>query len=355
MKPSRTATYGLRNGGMRAMQACVIVFSALALSSCGGGTDPNGNVPSGEVVVYCSVDQDFAKGILADFERRSGLRVRPRYDEEARKTTGLVQRLRAEKAHPAADVFWSSEVFHTIRLAEEGLLAPYDGEAAAGWPPQFADPNGRWHAFALRMRVIAYDTRRVSTDEAPKTLEDLLDARWKGRLVMAQPQFGTTRGDVASWFAHYGPGRARAILRGLKANGVRIVQGNSTAVRMVARGEADVCFTDTDDVYVAQRNGWPIAMVPLDQGGDGALAIPNTAALVAGGPNPQAGGKLLAYLLSEAVERALAASESHNVPIRPALADRFPKYALGKALTVDYAEVAAQMPSAMAAVQEILR
>ena len=329
---------------------CALAGATVALlPSC---RDRRGE-PGNDVVLYCSVDQDFAKGILADFRKRTGIRVRVRFDEEARKTTGLVMRLRAQADHPAADVFWSSEIFQTIRLAEEGIFAPYDGPETQGWPVQFADPNGRWHAFALRARVIAYDTRRVAPAEAPRKLEDLLDARWKGRLVMARPQFGTTRGDVASWFVHYGPRRAKEILRGLKANEVRFVQGNSTAVRMVAQGRADACFTDTDDVYVAQRNGWPIAMSPLDQGGKGALAIPNTAALVAGGPNPAGARKLLAFLLSEKVELDLARNESHNTPIRSHLARQFPKYALGKALEVDYARIAAQMPAAMRAVREI--
>jgi iron(III) transport system substrate-binding protein len=343
----------------RVTTAFVLCAQAACLPACerreagragkGNGDDGKG----GEVVLYCSVDQDFARGIIDDFEKRTGIHVRARFDEEARKTTGLVQRLRAEKAAPAADVFWSSEIFQTIRLADEGILDAYKGEAARGWPAQFADPQGRWYAFALRMRVIAYDTRRVQADDAPKRLEDLLDAKWKGRVVMAQPQFGTTRGDVASWFAHYGADRAREILRGLKANGVRFVQGNSTAVRTVAHGEADVCLTDTDDVYVAQRNNWPIAMNPLDQGGEGALAIPNTAALVKGGPNAKNAATLLAYLLGEKVERDLAESESHNMPIRPELAAKFPKYAFGKALKVDYRKVAEQMPAAMAAVLEI--
>ena len=172
---------------------------------------------------------------------------------------------------------------------------------------------------------------------------------------MARPQFGTTRGDVASWFAHYGPGRAKEILAGLRANGVRLVQGNSTAVRMVAQGQADVCFTDTDDVYVAQRNGWPIAMNPLDQGGAGALVSPNTAALVAGGPNPANARKLLAWLLSEEVELALARSESHNMPVRAKLPGPLARYAIGSPLKVDYAEVARRMGEAMAAVAEVFR
>ena len=334
--------------------ACALILCALALlpavlASCGGAEDGK------QVVLYCSVDQDIATGIIEKFERQTGIRVCVRFDEEARKTTGLVMRLRAEADHPAADVFWSSEIFQTIRLAEEGILGTYNGPEAESSPAQFADANGRWHAFALRGRVIAYDTRRVAVAEAPRRLEDLLDPKWKGRIVMAQPRYGTTRGDVASWFAHYGPERARQILAGLKANEVRLVQGNSTAVRTVAQGQADVCLTDTDDVYVAQRNGWPIAMNPLNQNGRGALAIPNTAALVAGGPHPGPARKLQAFLLSEAVERDLAESDSHNTPIRKDLAAQFPRYSVGAPLMIDYTEVARQMPAAMAAVEEVFR
>jgi iron(III) transport system substrate-binding protein len=332
-----------------ALRAVICAALSAGPSGCGRDRDE----PTNEVVLYCSVDQGIAEGIIKQFESTSGLRVLVRYDEEATKTTGLVQRLRAEAKAPAADVFWSSEIFQTIRLASEGLLTAYDGEAAEGWPEQFADPNGLWHAFALRGRVIAYNTRRVRAGDAPKKLEDLLDEKWKGRLVMARPQFGTTRGDVASWFAHYGGDEAKRILRGLKANGVRFVQGNSTAVRMVGRGEADVCFTDTDDVYVARGNGMPIGMNPLDQGGEGALAIPNTAALVAAGPNADNAKKLLAFLLSEHVEAALAASDSHNMPIRATPADASREYALGRPLKVDYRRVAARMPAAMRAVAEI--
>jgi iron(III) transport system substrate-binding protein len=329
-----------------------------------------------QVVLYCSVDQEVAEPIIAGFEKQSGIRVLAKYDTEASKTVGLAQRLRAEAAAPAADVFWSGEVFHTIRLAREGLLAPYCGEgilpsnrgqdardtrgrdalATQGQDglAAFADPNGCWHGFALRGRAIGYNTSRVPAAEAPKSLEDVLAAKWKGRLVMASPAFGTTGGDVASWFAHYGPDRARQILRGLKENNVRLVSGNSTAVRMVATGQADICFTDTDDIYAGQRNGWPIAMNFLDQDGDGVLAIPNTAALVKGGPNPESARVLMRFLLSEALERRLVESDSHNSPIHPQIAKEYPQYAIPHPLQVDYGGVADFLPEAIQATREIL-
>jgi iron(III) transport system substrate-binding protein len=252
-------------------------------------------------------------------------------------------------------VFWSGEIFHTIRLAREGLLSPYRSDRTGDWPAEFADADGRWYGFALRARVIAYNTERVTAGDAPRTLEDVLDGRWKGRLVMASPEFGTTGGDVASWFVHYGFDRARKILQALKANRIRLVDGNSTAVRMVATGRADICFTDTDDVYAGQRNGWPVAMNFLDQAGEGPLAIPNTAALINRAPHPREAKELMDFLLSEKLEEMLVVSDSHNAPIHPSLAARFKSYALPKPLDIDYHKVADRLPTAIAAAREILR
>jgi len=307
-----------------------------------------------KVVLYCSVDQSIAEPIIAEFEKQTGIKVLARFDTEAGKTVGLVQRIRAEAASPIADVFWSSEIFHTIRLAREELLAQYNSDLTKHWPAKFADPSGRWYGFALRGRVIAYNTERVSSNDAPRSLEDLLESKWKGRLVMATPEFGTTSGDIASWFAHYGVERAKKILQLLKTNKIRLVDGNSTAVRMVATGQADVCLTDTDDVYAAQRNGWPIAMNYLNQGGDGPLAIPNTAAVIKGSSHPDEARELMDFLLSEQLEQMLARSDSHNSPIHPSLTRQFEQYVISKPLDVDYEKVADHLPTAIKTAREIL-
>ena len=160
---------------------------------------------------------------------------------------------------------------------------------------------------------------------------------------------------MASWFVHYGEKRAREILLGLKTNGVRLVDGNSTAVRNVAQGQADICLTDTDDVYAAQRNGWPVGMNPLDQGEDGSLAIPNTVAMVSGAPHPSEARALIAFLLSEKVETMLAESDSHNAPVHRELIERYGLYAIPHPLNVNYAEVADHLPEAIRIAGEILR
>ena len=61
-----------------------------------------------------------AAPIFKDFEKSSGLHIVARYDSESGKTVGLAQKLRTEAARPVADVYWSGEIFHTVRLAHDG-------------------------------------------------------------------------------------------------------------------------------------------------------------------------------------------------------------------------------------------
>jgi len=306
-----------------------------------------------EVVLYCSVDQTVAEPIVAAFEQAGGFRVRARYDTEANKTVGLVQKIRAEAERPIADVFWSSEVFYTIRLAEEGLLEPYSSPVAQAWPAAFRDTQNRWFGLALRARVIAYAGDRVPAEQAPRRLEDLLNSRWKQRIVMADPDRGTTGGDVASWFVTYGPQEARRILQGLRDNGMRLVEGNATAVRQVVNGQADVCLTDTDDVYAMRRNGTDLGMEPLRRADQGTLAIPNTCAIVRGAPHQGPAEALMAFLLDGPVEQMLLESDSHNWPVGFEPGPEYSDYAIVDPIRIDYAEVAAMLGPAKQAAREI--
>ena len=101
-----------------------------------------------EVVVYTSLDKVFSQPILEAFEKETGIKVLPVYDSEATKTTGLVNRLIAEKGNPKADVFWNSETGRTIVLTKKGVLAKYVSPSAADIPGQFKDPEGCWTGFA---------------------------------------------------------------------------------------------------------------------------------------------------------------------------------------------------------------
>ena len=343
--------------------AAALVGALLGVTPGCGEQAGGGGDTERSVVVYVSVDDVVARPILDAFEAETGIRVDMRGDTEATKNTGLVQRLRAERDRPRADVFWSSEVFLVIKLADEGLLRPFEDESVADWPERLHDGERRWHAFAQRARVIAYNTDRVDAADAPTMLVDLFHPRWKDRVVMARPQFGTTRGHMAAIHSIWPTETMRFWLESLEDNGLRLVDGNATVVRMIASGEADVGLTDTDDVWAAQREGWPVGMTyashmgiyPVEIFRGSVLTIPNTVALIKDGPNPEAGEALAAFLLSARVERMLAESDSHNVPIRPELAAEFPEYAVPDPLEISYEDVAGHMDEAMRLCDEVLR
>src|SRR5438045_4902096 len=129
---------------------CGLIAYAVFLFGC----NRSNSTPWREVVIYTSVDQPYCAPILAEFERRNGIHVIVKTDAEATKSVGLAERLRAEKDHPQADVWWSNEIFLTINLAEDGVLAVYDSASAADVPPQFKDPEHRWASSGMRVRVL---------------------------------------------------------------------------------------------------------------------------------------------------------------------------------------------------------
>lgn len=271
------------------------------------------------VVVYCSVDEQFARQVLAEFEASTGIQTRPLFDTEAGKTTGLVRRIEAERGRPRADVFWSSEVFNTILLAREGLLTPYEPPTAGDVPAEYRDPASCWTGVGLRARVIAYNTKLVAGQEVPRRWRDLAEPRWKGKVAIANPLFGTTRGHVAALMAAWGEADFEQYLRRLRSNQTVLADGNAKAVALVARGEVLLCATDTDDVRVAKANGELVEAVFPDIGDGGTLLIPCSVAIVAGCPHPETAQRLVDFLASAEVERMLARSDSGNIPVRSAL------------------------------------
>lgn len=326
------------------------------------------SITNKSVTLYSSADDEVLRAVVEAFQAETGLEVRVVTDTEATKTTGLVQRLLDERSQPRADVWWSSEPLGTIRLGRERVIEPYNLplSVAEGRPAESVYGGGLWYTLASRARVIAYSTTRVRPDQIPRTLRDLTDPKWKGRVGMARPQFGTTRAHLAALVALAGKDRARAWLSAMKANGVRIYPGNSSVVRAIAQGEIDAGLTDTDDVWSAQRNNWDVGVIyetpdlpsatlkPDDLPSFGALVLPNTVAKVRDDPSPRNAARLLDFLLGPKVERTIAASDSRNVPVRPAVAAEFPALAIPTPWTPDLEQVGAAVNDAMAIASEVL-
>ena len=310
---------------------------------CLGATSCSRNGTTEEVVVYCALDSVFSEPVLREFENRTGIRVRTKFDVEAAKTTGLTQALLAEREHPRCDVYWNNEIMQTLRLKSAGVLTSYRSPAADGIPAEWRDPEGHWTAIAARARILVYHPERVKADDLPRHLDELTQPEWKDRVVIAKPLFGTTATHVSTLYARWGPERARNWMKALKDNGVSLTDGNASVVRLVASGERDIGLTDTDDVFMALKAGQPIAWTYIGQDAEtpGPLLIPNTIALIKDGPNPAAARKLVDYLLSPEVEQKLAESDSRQIPLHPDLNPPLGIPAF-EAAPVDY-EVAAGM------------
>jgi iron(III) transport system substrate-binding protein len=126
---------------------------------------------------------------------------------------------------------------------------------------------------------------------------------------------------------------------------VRIVDGNSVVRDLVARGEVKVGLTDTDDVNVAIEDRQPIAMVLPDAVGLGVPVMPNMVSLIANGPHPEEGRRLIDYLLSADVERQLAQSEAVQIPLHAGVQGpkNIPAIETFKPMTLDYTKASTRV------------
>ncbi len=97
------------------------MLAAIGFVAC--GSPEQSRTATRTVTVYVSTDRVFSEPVLREYERRTGVTVKAVYDTEETKSTGLANRLLAEKARPQADVFWSNEPVRTLVLKSRDVLA----------------------------------------------------------------------------------------------------------------------------------------------------------------------------------------------------------------------------------------
>jgi iron(III) transport system substrate-binding protein len=337
----------------------LVCLAPLALTGC---TKEN------RVVIYCAHDPEFAKPILADFEAMNGLTVDARFDNEANKAVGIIDDLIREAGNPRCDVHWNNEILGTIRLQRQGVLELYDSPSAKPFPAEFRAGDRTWTAFAARARVLVLNTERLTKlgipeDQWPKGLDDLKDPRWKNEVAISKPLAGTSATQAACLFQVWGKDKAQEWYLALKANGAKFVAGNKLAAEGVGQGQFLIGLTDTDDAVAEVEAGRPVRIVFPDKNPkdakQGTLFIPNTIALIKGGPNPVGAKKLIDYLLSAQVEKKLAESASRQVPLNPGVQAKLPPGletpATARPLPVDWAKAADLWDETQTFVRDVLR
>jgi len=319
---------------VRMIGGILLGIAALCASPARGAT----------VVAYVSEDQVFSEPILEDFERETGIEVKAVYDTEETKSTGVMNRLIAEKNNPHADVYWANEPIRAEVLKQRGIAAPYLSPNAKDISPAFKDPEGYWTGFSARARVLMVHKRLA---DKPASILAYTDPRWKGRGVIANPLFGTTTAHVAALFLAWGEERARKFMNDLKGNGTKISTSNGESADLVAKGEVDFGLVDSDDAVNRMRQGKPVDMICPDQatGQLGCLILPNAALLLKGAPHPLEAKRLVDYLLSRETERKLAFANCAQIPLHPGVEtpSDVPKIEQLKAMPTDYAAIARKL------------
>jgi iron(III) transport system substrate-binding protein len=294
-----------------------IAAGLVAIGGCGGRDQGSASGSTPRVVVYSALDREFAEPVLKAYAKQTGVEVLPKFDVESTKTVGLTNLLLAEASRPRCDLFWNNEILNTLRLKEKGLLAPFRPSHAGDVPDTFKDKDGTWYGFASRARILLVNTRLVAEADRPKGIKDLIDPKWKGRIGIAKPLFGTTATHAACLFAAWGDEKAKGYFRDLKSNGVQVLSGNKQVATAVGSGQLAFGLTDTDDAMGEVEAGSPVAIIYPDRepGGLGTLFIPNTLVLLKGSPHAEAARALADHLLSPEVEAILANGPSAQIPL----------------------------------------
>ncbi len=344
---------------MRSAHFAILLGCLLALTACDRpGSNSQAAHANQRVVVYTALDREFSGPILAAFEKQTGIQVDCAYDAESTKTVGLVNRIRAEVVRPRCDVFWNNEILNTLRLKAEGLLEPCRPANAADFPPAFRDPDGYWHGFAARARVLLVNDALIGTSDPPTSIFDLTNERWKGRVGIAKPLFGTTASHVAALRAGLGAERFEKYLSDLRANDVQVLSGNKGCAEAVGSGRLAAALTDTDDAIAEIDAGRKVRIIFPDNSADGigTLVLPNTLAIIKGAPNRAAAERLIEYLLSPAVEEKLAQGPSAQIPLNTkcAVRSRAADLAQIRSMEVSYDAAAREFDAAARAVERVL-
>jgi iron(III) transport system substrate-binding protein len=143
----------------------------------------------GEVMFYGAITVNSSKAIGDAFEKKYGIKLQHWRGD----ATELINRALAEAraGKPAFDVTLGNEVVMTT-LDQKKLFAVFDPPAAKGYPKQFLDPDKRMTPWRVLPYGLNYNHQILKAEEAPKTWEDLLAPKWKGKFGMANPGIHVT-------------------------------------------------------------------------------------------------------------------------------------------------------------------
>jgi iron(III) transport system substrate-binding protein len=231
----------------------------------------------------------------------------------------VLDRLRAEKANPQADLWFGATAEIFARGASEGLLDPYTPTWAGKVPADARDAGGRWFGTYLTPEVIAYNTHAVSESEAPKDWDEVLDPKWKGKVLIRDPiASGSMRaifgGILGRSIAQTGSTAAGwEWLRRLDGNTKEYVLNPALLYQKLGREEGTITLYDMPDIATLQvRTKLPVGYVIPSSG---TPVIVDAIAVVHGAKHPDVAKQFYEYVTTPAALND-AATKFLRIPVR---------------------------------------
>jgi iron(III) transport system substrate-binding protein len=293
----------------------------------------------GSVVWYCgALDLPEAEKFGKAFEAKyPGISVRVERSGSER----IYQRIgqeRQSRIH-AVDVVNTADVAHFLEWKKNGWLASYVPEdVAKHFPISHVDPAGTYAILNSNVTAIGYNPKLLKREDAPKSFADLLDPRWKGKIVKAHPSFS---GNILTTTFILARELGWSYFERLAQQRVLQVQSSSDGPKKVAIGERAVCADGADYQLVALKEHGQSVEVVYPTEGSPLLPVPSGVFQEA--PNPNAARLLQSYLFSvEAQQVSVDTFAHHSVhALVEEKSGRTPLSAI-KLLTCDAAELAAR-------------
>ncbi|RYH61333.1 MAG: extracellular solute-binding protein [Alcaligenaceae bacterium] len=243
---------------------------------------------AGDVVLYSSNNVETVNRVIDQFAK-----VHPDIKVSVvRAGTGaLMQRIKAESANPLGDIFWSGGLSTVSEFREQ--LAPYRTSQADAVPAGYRGPDDLWLGTNTHVTVLMANLRQAPQGTAPLGWADLADAKWKGKIVIPDPERSS-----AAYVAMYGLQKqlGRDMLEKIARNAV-IVGTTSAAYEGVARGEFAVAVTMEYAAYEYVAGGMKDIKLVYPQ--EGTFLSPEGMALIKDGKHPVEARKLYDFLASK--------------------------------------------------------
>jgi len=257
----------------------------------------------GKVVWYTSLVLPSAEKVARAFETAyPGIRVEVHRTGSQRVLQRLMQELKANIRN--ADVVHTSDAGHFVLLKKEKLLARYTPPGVDAFPAGFKDRDGYHFGLRATVNAIAYNTKLVPAAEAPKTWKDLLDPRWKGKLVTAHPGYSGVIATHVLALVHL---HGWDYFKTLAQNRVMIVQSAADPSGVVASGERAVAVNGGEySAYQVRKKGAPIEIVYPKEG---VPLVVSPTAITAFAPHPNAARLFTDFTFTRDLQQIMADSE----------------------------------------------